>query len=495
MLKPVAAAPTPRPDDTRHLQLPPNHVRAARREYVEQYARTGEVSEDIVDKAFSLPKVLCDNSGCDQLHIAEDCELSLLSSKVYGKTVKLTTPKVLRDIPPRSGVQLVRTTKAPLQARLWRQAQLRAGESGLGPESTASVAVPKLSAPTSSPAVEPPSAVSQISSPEIARKDLPASKASSSPSTTEVATSSGPAAPQRGAYVSTHVGSGSTPTTGIRTRVPPADVRLSQRTAGETNSLAKAADTRSSQMTATATSSVSDSLMNKDGSVPSVGREGIAKTLALCIWCARVATRRVMMLTDVRIQITRNVTRRGTKDGSVDTANDATSQSTQKPRTAPHGSVKSVAVKGTMPKTATGRLWTKEKIEADDVRRQEELRTSAKARQQEGSDEPSFFQQTFTHVTGEDRRKISTVSQALPFYTSSPMEKPAGAGDLRDTSALTSDREKEKSVDTEDSDLPWMAGRSGEPRKDWFGQNIVSVEARDRGEKTDWSKLDDSDEE
>lgn len=32
------------------------------------------------------------------------------------------------------------------------------------------------------------------------------------------------------------------------------------------------------------------------------------------------------MLTDVRIQITRNVTRRGTKDGSVDTANDATSQ-------------------------------------------------------------------------------------------------------------------------------------------------------------------------
>lgn len=296
MLKPVAAAPTPRPDDTRHLQLPPNHVRAARREYVEQYARTGEVSEDIVDKAFSLPKVLCDNSGCDQLHIAEDCELSLLcesclmaghtrstckarctrcggpghslnrcsASKVYGKTVKLTTPKVLRDIPPRSGVQLVRTTKAPLQARLWRQAQLRAGESGLGPESTASVAVPKLSAPTSSPAVEPPSAVSQISSPEIARKDLPASKASSSPSTTEVATSSGPAAPQRGAYVSTHVGSGSTPTTGIRTRVPPADVRLSQRTAGETNSLAKAADTRSSQMTATATSSVSDSLMNKE---------------------------------------------------------------------------------------------------------------------------------------------------------------------------------------------------------------------------------------
>lgn len=301
MLKSVTAAPKPRQVDTRHHKLPPNHIRDARKEYVDQYARTGEVSEEIVGRAFGMPKVLCDNSGCDQLHIADDCELPLLceaciskdhtrttceakctrcggpghslnrcsASKVFGKQVKLTTPKVLQDIPPRSGELLVRTPKAPLQARLWKQAQLRARELGLPHQSTALVAVPKLSAPASASAVKPPPTSSPTSFAAVIGRDLPASKAPSSLAT-NVATSSTLSAPERERIVSTHAGPGSIFATGSRSCVPATDVRLSQMTAGETRSIATPADTRSSQMTATATSSVSDSLMEREFASPRV---------------------------------------------------------------------------------------------------------------------------------------------------------------------------------------------------------------------------------
>lgn len=52
---------------------------------------------------------------------------------------------------------------------------------------------------------------------------------------------------------------------------------------------------------------------------------GIVRTLAPGISSARVATRRVMMRTDVQIQTARNAIRKGTKDGSVNTAGDAIS--------------------------------------------------------------------------------------------------------------------------------------------------------------------------
>lgn len=142
-----------------------------------------------------------------------------------------------------------------------------------------------------------------------------------------------------------------------------------------------------------------------------------------------------------------------------------------------------------MDQPALSKPWSKEQLDVDDATRTEKLRAAAVARKQDGSDEPNFFQQTFSQVTGEDRRKISTVSTALPYYTPIPMGtmgEPADAGDSSKAPALVSTKGKEKSVDTEDSSHPLAGGRFPEPRKDWFGDNIVP------GERIDWANLDDS---
>ncbi|KAL9030153.1 MAG: hypothetical protein Q9180_006939 [Flavoplaca navasiana] len=58
--------------------LPPTDIRKARQQYVSHLAKFGEVTFDIVANAFAIPSIPCDNVGCDELHLGEDCTLALI---------------------------------------------------------------------------------------------------------------------------------------------------------------------------------------------------------------------------------------------------------------------------------------------------------------------------------------------------------------------------------------------------------------------------------
>ncbi|KAL8758946.1 MAG: hypothetical protein Q9199_001106 [Rusavskia elegans] len=60
--------------------LTPSEIRKARQEYVDQLASSHDVSLDVVANAFAIPSKICDNVGCDQLHLSEDCTLALMCS-------------------------------------------------------------------------------------------------------------------------------------------------------------------------------------------------------------------------------------------------------------------------------------------------------------------------------------------------------------------------------------------------------------------------------
>ncbi|KAI4272527.1 MAG: hypothetical protein LQ337_005242 [Flavoplaca oasis] len=66
------------PAGVRRPILPPIDIRKARQQYVHQLADFGEVKFDIVANAFAIPSRPCDNVGCNELHLGEDCTLALM---------------------------------------------------------------------------------------------------------------------------------------------------------------------------------------------------------------------------------------------------------------------------------------------------------------------------------------------------------------------------------------------------------------------------------
>ncbi|KAL8890217.1 MAG: hypothetical protein Q9215_002601 [Flavoplaca cf. flavocitrina] len=66
------------PAGIRRPILPPIDIRKARQQYIHQLAKFGEVKFDIVANAFAIPSRACDNVGCDELHLGEDCTLALM---------------------------------------------------------------------------------------------------------------------------------------------------------------------------------------------------------------------------------------------------------------------------------------------------------------------------------------------------------------------------------------------------------------------------------
>ncbi|KAL8644738.1 MAG: hypothetical protein Q9226_007614 [Calogaya cf. arnoldii] len=58
--------------------LTPKDIRTAREELVDQLVKFGYVTADVLANAFALSSKICNNVGCDQLHLSEDCTLELM---------------------------------------------------------------------------------------------------------------------------------------------------------------------------------------------------------------------------------------------------------------------------------------------------------------------------------------------------------------------------------------------------------------------------------
>lgn len=57
--------------------LQPDRIRVAQTDYVEQLTQHAAVAEDTLAEAFAIPSVTCDNLGCDERHLSEDCSFEL----------------------------------------------------------------------------------------------------------------------------------------------------------------------------------------------------------------------------------------------------------------------------------------------------------------------------------------------------------------------------------------------------------------------------------